>query len=292
VPKKQPLTINKSVAECIAAFSPDNPRIHSIAPDGDVIKTARSLLFAGWCELPSYNQANNTLIGGHGRVLACEYLIQQNRPWFEEQWTEYQRMNPQASERDRLRFAPKYWLQVPSRLSELDEPLHKTMLLRLNATTPRGTIDPQLKGRLLAGLKPEAADLAVPDAERRAEFLAKFGKVQESIVPQQQAEELRSAQQLEDVRGVIGGQVQYGVIESSDEERLSELKEPDVPEGGANVNADPKVGDRKQTIYPLCIILSEKRWQGWELKKSAIGLSGDSAALVRLHPAFREEGES
>lgn len=291
---KSEILIKGTIELISTALHPDNPRVHSIEPEGDVIKTALSLLHAGWCELPSYNVANNLLIGGHGRVLACEFLMQQTKEWFGSEWQKYQQVNPETSSDVKERFAAGYWLKVPLRPSELDDRLHKTMIVRLNNAEARGTSSDRLKAALLERLKPQAQELAMPDPARRSSFLAKFGEkkaeAEASVTAEEKQEAIELAQSIE--RGLQSVTAKFEEIQASaadasgDEPEVEE--EPDVQEGGANFNADPAPDKKKQVLYPIAVILSDRRYRQFEQWKADQGLTSDQAAFLKGHEIFRE----
>jgi len=281
----------KGTIELLNAFHPENPRDHSIEPGGDVEKTAISLLHAGWCELPSYNARNDKLIGGHGRVLACEYLMQQNKEWFAEQWQQYQEINPKADAEAQARFAAGYWLKVPLKLSEMRDPLHKAMMVRLNNETARGKSDERLKAAILSKLPPKAQEVAMPDPERRSKFLTRFAEVQAEAAasPEVQAEADRQqavSDRVDAIRSQIAEVAEDAATEAEDAAPSAAADEPDVSEGGANFNADPEASQRKQVMYPLAIILSDRRYRQFQEWKRQNKLTTDQAAFLKGHEVF------
>ena len=304
--KRKPKVITKQIAELMAAMREDNPRLHSV--DGDVKKLAASLLWGGWCELPSFNEENGQLIGGHGRVMACEWLIQQTREWFEAQWEKYRAVNPDAPATNQERFIPTYWLRVPLKVSVFDENLHKAMMIRLNNAAVRGQSNEEMKALLLSKLKPEAAEVAMPDPDRRANFLTRFGLKGASRIEQEQAENeaTREIAQTamanftpepeqeewdydspEESPGFAGAMPSsFGMTEEGNEEPETGLE---VQEGGANVNADPPPGKKKQVMFPIAVILSERRYQQWLSYKESLGVVADQVAFLKGHIVFKQE---
>jgi hypothetical protein len=63
--------------------------------------------------------------------------------------------------------------------------------------------------------------------------------------------------------------------------------EPDITEGGAHMNEDPKPGEKKQVMYPLAIILSDRRYQALQKWKQEQGISSDQTAFLKGHEVFR-----
>jgi len=61
---------------------------HSL--DGDVKELAISLLEGGWVEPITLNSLNHTLVGGHGRVMACDWLRNQSPEWFDHRKEKYE----------------------------------------------------------------------------------------------------------------------------------------------------------------------------------------------------------
>ena len=310
--KRKPKIITKPVAEMMAAMREDNPRIHSV--DGDVKKIAQSLLWADWCELPSLNEDNGQLIGGHGRVMACEWLIQQTREWFDAQWELYRTSDPAISANNKERFCPTYWLRVPLKVSGFDEDLHKAMMIRLNNADVRGQSNEEMKATLLAKMKPEVAEIAMPDPERRSRFLTKLGYKTAAIAAVEKAETDAIAQTVQTVMADFtpepeswevyesleeatdndpgfAATIRDRVIESDDESDELET-EPEVPEGGANVNADPPPGQKKQVMFPVAVILSERRYQQWLDYKATLGIGSDKIAFLQGHIVFKKEPTS
>jgi hypothetical protein len=291
----------KSTAELLTSFHAENARIHSLEPDGDVIKTARSILYAGWCELPSYNTSNGKLIGGHGRVLAAEWLMQQNKGWFAAEWAAYQAIEPNPKPAVKERFTSGYWLKVPVMPSELDEPLHKAAMVRLNNTEARGVINEGMKAAILSRLKPAAQEVAMPDPEQRAAFLSRFTErvSAAAATPEAQAAAAEHQEAIEQVEAVMMSfeardeeDEDEDVLgaEDEDDDAIDDDPEPEVTEGGAQFNADAP--DRKQqTQFPICVILSHRRWEQLEAWKQKIGITSDQATL-KHHAAFQDEAES
>lgn len=278
--------------QLMSCLHEENPRDHSW--DDDLPKLVRSLLWAGWCELPSYNAANNKLIGGHGRVITCEWLIQQNKEWFAEQWAEYQAGNPTAAAGDRERFSAGYWLKVPVKVSNLDDRTHRAMMIRLNNPAPRGRTDDQLRALILSRLTPAQQDIALPDPALRSQLLARIAQHKQDTAPQIAA---TLAEQAETGDRVTAALADFEVDQSEPQPIVSTAEgpidspteEPEISEGGAHFNEDPPAGQKRQILYPLAIVLSDRRWRQLQAWKEENKINSDMTALLRGHAAFNDE---
>ncbi|MBW4660971.1 MAG: hypothetical protein KME15_20030 [Drouetiella hepatica Uher 2000/2452] len=299
---KKPEILYKTVTELMARHHEDNPRVHGW--DADLPKLVRSLLFSGWCELPSYNENNDRLIGGHGRVMAAEWMIQQTKAWYEEQWQSYLAVNPRGSKKDRERFDAGYWLKVPVRVNRLDDSLHKAMMVRLNNPTSRGRTKEDMRTLLLSRLTPAAQDIAIPDPERRSRLLGAIatkraeGADAEVIEQQEQAEGMARVQ--ESLAGFVPQEPSDAPPSAfapvANPQTSADLDaaidpEPVIEEGGAHYNEDPEPGKKKAIAYPLAIVLSNRRWQEFEAYKAAIGVVSDQVAFLKGHVVFNQKEE-
>jgi hypothetical protein len=279
VTKKPKVEIaQKSVAELIASLDPENPRSH----DADIPGLAMRLLRNGWQKLPTYNKQLKKLVGGHGRVYACQWLIQQPKEWFEMHWGEWLEQNSGRYSQEAIlgakeRFAPKYWLQIPVTLAELSDRNHKIMLVALNQTAAENDIESKVAGLLskIQGLDAEDAGFT---EEQSASLLNKYGLMQKRMAEEEMA---IAAQEAIDIDASAIAEVMSEIEEQAEYE-----EEADITEGGANHNADPAPGEKRVVTYPLAVILGPRQLEKYEALKEKLGVANDVAILKKYHPAF------
>jgi hypothetical protein len=302
--KTKPNVEQRSLSDLMMALDPDNPRIHKV--DRDIPSLAIRLLHYDWQKLPTYNKRNRLLVGGHGRVMSCQYLVQQNKAWFEAQWLDFEeshekKLTEQEFITARLRFAPKYWLQIPVLIVDLSDRDHKIALLALNKS--KGKDDPAKVAKLLASMDDLNAEAAGwGDVDEREKFLSKFGLLREKIaeVNQQEedeqaiastfdgqsiANEVRDRLEFSDA-AIVQDEADYIDVESVEEEPE---EEPDINTGGAN--HDPEPPKSNQAVYPLNVTLGVNQQKKYELLKERLKIKNDITMLMKFHPAFQEVQE-
>jgi len=130
----------KPIEQLLSAFYQDNPRSHSL--DTDITILAERLLSAGWCEHVTYNDRNKTIVDGHGRVLAAEWLSQQDPEWFNFKLSQYMLKHPELTNSESDRFNPLYWQQVPVIVTSLDDVTHAALTIGLNNEKASGIDNP------------------------------------------------------------------------------------------------------------------------------------------------------
>ena len=252
---KQKDVENKSLADLMTALDPDNPRIHK----GDIPSLAIRLLHYDWQKLPTYNKRNKLLAGGHGRVMACEYLVQKDKEWFQEQFNRYVKAHQNKLTDDELnkakvRFAPKYWLQIPVLVIDKSDRDHKIILMALNKAD--GQDDEAKVAKILARMNElnlEATGYAVEERDR---LLSKFKL--SSVVD-------------DDVE--VGDRLKSLVLKERDRREVSE----DIEE----VEFDESL-----VTYPLNVQLSKKQCQLYEALMARLKVRTDLTMLIKFHPAF------
>ena len=255
MPKPKPDTENKSLAELMAALDPDNPRIHK----GDIPSLAIRLLHYDWQKLPTYNKRNGKLAGGHGRVMACEYLVQQSKEWYQEQYDRYlishkNQLTEAEFAKAKIRFAPKYWLQIPVLVIDKGDRDHKIILMALN--TADGQDDEAKVAKILARmgeLNLEATGYAVEERDR---LLSKFKL--SSVVE----DDFELGDRVKDL-------VKKGRDRVADDEDIEEV-----------------VFDESLVTYPLNVQLGKKQWQQYEALMMKLKVKTDLTMLIKFHPAL------
>ena len=252
---KQKDVENKSLADLMAALDPDNPRIHT----GDIPSLAIRLLHYDWQKLPTFNKRNGLLAGGHGRVMACEYLVQQPKEWFETQYDRYlishkKQLTEAEFNKAKIRFAPKYWLQIPVLVIDKGDRDHKIILMALN--TADGQDDEAKVAKILARmgeLNLEATGYAVEERDR---LLSKFKL--SSVVE----DDFELGDRVKDL-------VKKGRDRVADDEDIEEV-----------------VFDESLVTYPLNVQLGKKQWQQYEALMMKLKVKTDLTMLIKFHPAL------
>jgi hypothetical protein len=291
--KPKPDVEQRSLADLMTALDPDNPRIHK----GDIPSLAIRLLHYDWQKLPTFNKQNKLLAGGHGRVMACEYLVQKNKEWFEDEWDRFvdshkQQLTEQEFITARLRFAPKYWLQIPVKLVDLSDKDHKIALMALNQA--KGKDDEAKVAKLLSRMNELNAEAAGwGDEGERDRFLSKFGLLKAKMVVQQEddapvfanaeaiATEVMERVQFSDV-AIAQDEIEYEDEDPSEDFEPDE--EPDVETGGVNHNPEPPKSN--QVVYPLNVSLGANQAKKYEALKEKLKLKNDISVMLKYHPAF------
>jgi hypothetical protein len=251
-------TENKSLADLMSALDPDNPRIHT----GDIPSLAIRLLHYDWQKLPTYNKRNGLLAGGHGRVMACEYLVQQPKEWFEEQYDRFlkshkNKLTEAEFAKAKIRFAPKYWLQIPVLVIDKSDRDHKIILMALNNAD--GQDDEAKVAKILARmdeLNLEATGYSVGDRDR---LLAQFKL--SSVVD-------------DDID--LGDRVRNLVMKErdriiKDDEDIEEVE-----------------FDETLVTYPLNVQLGKKQWEKYDALMARLKVKTDLTMLIKFHPALQD----
>lgn len=182
--------------DLLSSFDPENPRDHDTGDGGDVVRNAISLLEAGWVEIGvAYNANLQRLTGGHGRVMAADWLRNQSGDWFEDRWEKWLARNPDGrpglAELHKPRFNPSYWNQCPAKISQLDEATHRAMLIRLNNTAVEGTDNSAKMAALLSKIPKQGDELAGWEASTKNAFMSAF------LVKKKEAKEVEAAAEAE-----------------------------------------------------------------------------------------------
>jgi hypothetical protein len=253
--KPKPNVEQRSLSDLMTALDPDNPRIHK----GDIPSLAIRLLHYDWQKLPTFNKRNGLLSGGHGRVMACEYLVQKGKEWFQEQFDRYVNAHQGKLTEDELskakvRFAPKYWLQIPVLVIDKSDRDHKIILMALN--TADGQDDEAKVAKILARMNElnlEATGYAVEERDR---LLSRF-----KLSP------------------VVDDDVEIG-----DRLKSLVLKERDRREVSGDI--EEVEFDESLVTYPLNVQLSKKQWQLYEALMARLKVKMDLTMLIKFHPAF------
>ena len=296
--KPKPNVEQRSLADLMTALDPDNPRIHK----GDIPSLAIRLLHYDWQKLPTLNKRNKLLAGGHGRVMACEYLVQKNKEWFEDEWERFvdshkQKLTEQEFITARLRFAPKYWLQIPVLIVDLSDKDHKITLMALNKA--KGKDDEAKVAKLLSRMNELNAEAAGwGDQGERDRFLSKFGLLKAKIVESTQRQEAEENTPVfanaEAIATEVKERIQFSdvaiaqdEVEYEDEDESEEFEpeeEPDVETGGSNHNPEPPKSN--QVVYPLNVSLGANQAKKYEALKEKLKLKNDISVMLKYHPAF------
>jgi hypothetical protein len=249
-------TENKPLADLMAALDPDNPRVHT----GDIPSLAIRLLHYDWQKLPTYNKRNKLLAGGHGRVMACEYLVQQPKEWFEAQYDRYlnshkNKLTEAEFTKAKIRFAPKYWLQIPVLVIDKSDRDHKIILMALNNAD--GQDDEAKVAKILARmdeLNLEATGYSVGDRDR---LLSQFK-----------------------LSSVVDDDIELG-----DRVRNLVMKERDrVTKDDGDI--EEVEFDESLVTYPLNVQLGKKQWEKYEALMARLKVKTDLTMLIKFHPAF------
>ena len=252
---KQKDVENKSLADLMTALDPDNPRIHK----GDIPSLAIRLLHYDWQKLPTYNKRNKLLAGGHGRVMACEYLVQKDKEWFQEQFNRYVKAHQNKLTDDELnkakvRFAPKYWLQIPVLVIDKSDRDHKIILMALNKAD--GQDDEAKVAKILARMNElnlEATGYAVEERDR---LLSKFK-----------------------LSSVVDDDVEVG-------DRVRDLVRERRDRAADDEDIEEVEFDESLVTYPLNVQLGKRQWQQYQALMTRLKVKTDITMLIKFHPAL------
>lgn len=258
--KPRPDVEQRSLSDLMTSLDPDNPRIHT----GDIPSLAIRLLHYDWQKLPTYNKRNGLLAGGHGRVMACEYLVQQPKEWFKTQYDRYVNSHKnQLTEAEftkaKIRFAPKYWLQIPVMVIDKGDRDHKIILMALNKAD--GEDDPAKVAKILARMNElnlEATGYAVEERDR---LLSQY----------------KLSSVVDDDDFELGDRVRDLVLKGRD------LFAKD------DSNIEEVEFDETLVTYPLNVQLSKKQYQLYEALMLRLKVKTDITMLIRFHPAIAND---
>lgn len=282
----------KRLAELIARLDEENPRIHSV--DTDIIGLAIRLLHHGWCKYPTYNEKLGKVVGGHGRILACEWLAQQPNAWFDEQWESWEKAHGSQYFVDELpevrkRYRSGYWTSIPVQIVSLSKKQHRTALLTLNHRT--GQDNDNAIAKMLAKLSPiDSADAGFNETEKN-EFLARVAlpSLPTDNLYDQISEDLGRKLSLpmaddDPVPVTDDDSEPVTSFDPDDFDPVDDENEIVVPQGGLNYNADPD--EPCPSLYPLSIVLKGEDLEAFERAKAEANINTDKIFLLRYHPAF------
>lgn len=278
----------KRLAELIARLDEENPRIHSV--DTDIIGLAIRLLHHGWCKYPTYNEKLGKVVGGHGRILACEWLAQQPNAWFDEQWESWEKAHGSQYFVDELpevrkRYRSGYWTSIPVQIVSLSKKQHRTALLTLNHRT--GQDNDNAIAKMLAKLSPiDSADAGFNETEKN-EFLARVAppSLPTDNLYDQISEDL--GRKLSLPMADAANDLETEPVTSFDPDDFDPVDDENeivVPQGGLNYNADPD--EPCPSLFPLSIVLKGEDLDAFERAKAAANINTDKIFLLRCHPAF------
>lgn len=319
---KKPTVTVVPTDDLLKRFHPENPKDHD--PEGDIQFIAQSLLEIGWATTLTL-QENGNLLGGHGRVLAADWLRSQSQEWFDHQFKKWC-SKPGRSAIELLhkqRFCPEYWENCPVWTLTLDETTQKSTLIRLNNTQRDGKDNPERLAALLAKLPREQKEHAGWDEDAANKFMASFRARQSELDDDDEDEDededelnisLPSAEIENDDDFDEGEEdaidVDSEVVDDDEDESGEEFddeeesdyeldedeseeeypdEDPEVGEGGVHFNEDPPPGTKREMTYPLAICLSFRQWKKWKEWKESIGVSRDLQGFLKGHEAFAKE---
>jgi hypothetical protein len=253
--KKTKDTENKSLADLMSALDPDNPRIHT----GDIPSLAIRLLHYDWQKLPTYNKRNGLLAGGHGRVMACEYLVQQPKEWFETQYDRFinshkNKLTEAEFTKAKIRFAPKYWLQIPVMIIDKSDRDHKIILMALNNAD--GQDDEAKVAKILARMGELNLEATGYSAEDRDRFLAQYK-----------------------LSSVVDDDFELG-------DRVRDLVKKGRDRAKDDGDVEEVEFDESLVTYPLNVQLGKKQWEKYEALMARLKVKTDITMLIKFHPAL------
>lgn len=273
------------IPDLLGCFHPNNP----VAHDDDIPGLAESLLDAGWVEPITLNQRNGKLVGGHGRVMATDWLRQQNPEWFAHRFELWQ-VNHEATAIDSERFNPDYWLKVLVLLVDLTNSEHEAMLIRLNDTESQGKDDPARLKALLSNLPGRLKQLAGYTSEPQTKSATEPGSVADlpEDFQDKQVFERPDATDYRVKDAPVPNTAEHfsgDVTEYQDDEEIDlsfveeEESEPEPPKAPPPVRA-------------LSVSLTWAQWKQWNTWKRGQDIAKDTDAFVKGHEAYEEKGDA
>jgi len=279
------------IARLMQSFHELNPKKHQ---ERSIEKTAASLLAANWCVYGVvYNTKNKKLVGGHRRVLAAQYLTTQTKDWFAEKYSEAQAEQPEIDISDsKNRYAIGFWIKVPTVQVYLDEISHQSMMIYLNNTESEGIDNPDKLRALVAKWQESIAASGV---------MRRLSSIDDRILAEATNFRIMMGNRLpEKMDEIIAStSIEFPAWEPSksedpteemsiEEDEEDENAEPDITEGGANFNADPKESTRRETLYPLAIVITQKQKDRFDRWKESEKVNGDQQAFERGFDCFAD----
>jgi len=265
------------LAKLRQSFHERNPKDHQ---QDAILKTAQSILFADWCVYGVvFNTQNGKLVGGHRRVLAAEDLTTRSKEWYGQRLEEWALENPDS---DRAtvaeRFTALYWQKIPCLQVYLDERSHETMMIYLNNTEAEGIDNPvKLKALVSKWL----------DSAHASGIMRRLSSIDDQIIQEAVNFKKMMGDRLTDKVSEIQEAIAESEVlprwempeTSEDDAEESLAEEVEVSQGGANHNADPLPGESKVIKYPLCIIMSRRQNQIFQVWKETHGYKSDQLAF-------------
>jgi len=176
------------IDDAIARKDPENTRDHD--PEGDIPKIVDSLLEFGWLQVITV-QGDGLVVGGHGRIDACEFLRKQSPEWFEMRWEKWLAKEDRTAiaKEHKPRFRADYWQFVKAIEVNLTEQAQKTASIRLNNTAFDGKDNPAKVAARLAAIKNrDMIEDAAWDKSSADAFTAAFLKKKSDRVAKEESE--------------------------------------------------------------------------------------------------------
>lgn len=191
--------------------------------------------------------------------MACEYLVQQSKEWFESQYDRYlishkNQLTEAEFTKAKIRFAPKYWLQIPVLVIDKSDRDHKIILMALN--TADGQDDEAKVAKILARmgeLNLEATGYAVEERDR---LLSKFK-----------------------LSSVVDDNFEVG-------DRVRDLVRERRDRAAADEGIEEVEFDESLVTYPLNVQLGKRQWQQYQALMTRLKVKTDITMLIKFHPAL------
>ena len=269
--------------DLLTAFHEQNVVVHSL--DGDVKELALSLLDGGWVEPVTLNLLNHKLVGGHGRVMACEWLRNQSPDWFEHRW-ELWKAHHEETKIDEERFSPVYWNDALVLSVELTDSEHTAMMIRLNDVDCQGKDDPERLKALLSDLPARLRHLAghkqaeVKPETQEPEIQAGQKFTRPDAIDYSSDDEPEPGNAVNDSGSISSYQDDGAIdpdqpwIEAEDEEEFEEEEEKAPP-----------------VLRSLSLSVTWAQWREWNAWKKANGITRDTDAFVKGHDCYLQPEE-
>jgi hypothetical protein len=183
-----------------------------------------------------------------------------NKEWFESQYDRFlnshkNKLTEAEFTKAKLRFAPKYWLQIPVLVIDKSDRDHKIILMALNNAD--GQDDEAKVAKILARmdeLNLEATGYAVEERDR---LLERFN-----------------------LRSVVDDDFEIG---DRVRDRVRDLAKDRVKGDGIVEEIE---FDESLVTYPLNVQLGKKQCQLYEALMSRLKVKTDLTMLIKFHPAF------
>lgn len=174
----------------------ENPRDHF---EEDIKDIALSLLRTGWAEIGVCRQQDGPLLGGHGRVMAADWLLKQDPDWFEHEWKKWTK----SPEREAIahlhqeRFTPDYWAKCPVKINNLDPLTQKAVMIRLNNQAKDGRDNPKRLAALLVQMPKDLVEQSGFDQGTARSFMAAFVERKATVEEPPEETEFQGKQHFE-----------------------------------------------------------------------------------------------